>query len=352
MKKATKSTGLNAKTAYFDDKTMLNLDRSDSRYDDLIIFEEDGEDFSELEDPGSTIEFEDMDIDFEDDGVQTSEDDDSYDDEEIRRLIEELGLDDFDPDEEDFRDHSHGHDKPMYDQDEAISHESQFALPGASGYVDDGEEEEPEEEEPKTWEKDRDPSCFMKYVTKCYPGGIPSHDGTSTLGCERAVMYLVGINKEISEALRADKDDVLDLSALERMRVSIIKDVAKLKEHAKKLNKKLKTASDEQELVKESFREDAIVKEATTPKIQLIMTPFERAITGILVNSVVSAGKPFESVYDFLKEKYKFTDREELSILQILMDMGHPIFKDRGTVGESSKDREGHGTDFVKNYFA
>ena len=84
------------------------------------------------------------------------------------------------------------------------------------------------------------------------------------------------------------------------------------------------------------------------------MTPFERAISGILINSVVSAGHPFEDVYDFLKEKYSLTDREELAILQLVMDHGMPIFKDRGTIGktpEKGKETESHGIDFIKNYF-
>jgi hypothetical protein len=68
----------------------------------------------------------------------------------------------------------------------------------------------------------------------------------------------------------------------------------------------------------------------------------------------VSAGKPFEKVFEFLKEKYDLSDREELAIFQLLKDMGHPIFKDRGTLGKSkdSKDPKSQGVEFIKNYFA
>lgn len=237
--------------------------------------------------------------------------------------------------------------------EEGESETSAHQLPGAVNYTDDDENDEEEEEEPEEkpetdWKHDRDPSKFMAYVLTAYPSGIPSHDGRSTLGCERAILYLTHLNKEISEALRTDSDDTLDLDTLEKVRVNMVRDVVTLKEHIKKLNKKHKKASEEPEIVKGA----EIKKEASTPRIQLVMTPFERAITGMIVNSVVSAGKPFEDVYDNLKEKYAFTDREELSIMQLLMDMGHPIFKDRGTIGEKGKNPDGQGVDFLQNYFA
>lgn len=255
-------------------------------------------------------------------------------------------------------------------------------LPGAVDYVDDADEEEdkePEVEVETDWENDRDVRHFMPYILKQYPGGIPKHDGTSTLGCERAILFLTKLNKEISEALRSDPDErdskaddgspaggsPLDITALENIRVNMIRDMVTLKEHVKKINKKLKRvkkSNGEIELVKIGevdissdlpglSKSAEIVKEATTARIQLVMTPFERAITGIILNSVVSAGKPLEEVYEFLKKKYKFTDREELALLQLLMDMGQPIFKDRGMIGESDHDEDGQGLDFIKNYF-
>lgn len=239
--------------------------------------------------------------------------------------------------------------------DEAFDANRKFRLPG-SNYVDDedaaeesDEQEEAQEEEASDWEHDRDPKHFMEYILLSYPNGIPAHDGSSTLGCERAILYLTKLNKEISEALRSDEDDFLDIGSLEDIRVNMIKDVVTLKEHIKKLNKKHKKKSfnNSEQLVKDA----ELTKEASTPKIQLVMTPWERAITGIIINSVVSSGKPIEDVYEFLKEKYSFTDREELSIIQLLMDMGQPIFKDRGIIGSNDKDSE-EGIEFITNYFA
>lgn len=99
--------------------------------------------------------------------------------------------------------------------------------------------------------------------------------------------------------------------------------------------------------------EKKIVKEAGTAKIQLVMNPFERAITGAIVNSFVSNGKNPEITYTELKKKYKFSDRDELSIQQILSDMGVPIMKDRGHIGDNSEQlNKGKGIEFATNYQA
>ena len=122
------------------------------------------------------------------------------------------------------------------------------------------------------------------------------------------------------------------------------------------LARELKDATREMSKVAMSFSD--MKKEATTPGIQVVATPFERAISGILINSVVSGGKPFEDVYDFLKEKYDLSDRDELSIMQLVMDSGYHIFKDRGAIGDDSDSELGsggnpssHGVDYIKNYF-
>lgn len=260
--------------------------------------------------------------------------------------------------------------------DEAIDGNSTshmgLQLPGVENYIEDEIEETEEEESPgePNWEEDRNPAGFMAYVLRKYPGDIPKHNGKSISGCEKAIHFLSSLNQEISEALRNDKNDVLDVSTLEDLRVSMIKDVSKLKNHAKNLQKKHRDSINRAPAkprpmlraagldlvgfdVTAEAGDDELVKEATTPRIQLVVTPFERAVTGILINSVVSAGKPFEDVYDFLKKKYSFSDREELAIMQLAQDMGYHIFKDRGTIGEKGpSDPNKQGVDFIKNYFA
>ncbi len=237
-------------------------------------------------------------------------------------------------------------------------------------------EKEKKEEKETNWASDRDVAKFHNYLVEAYPSGIPRHDGNSTVGCERALSYLKSLNREISEALRMDYDNCLDTGALEQYRIKIMNDMMILNDRLKFLKDKIrdshkKTAAGEVDLeslptsdeIQEALDSkfvvandvDSLVKEATTPRLQVVVTPFERAIVGILINSVVSAGHPFEDVYEFLNKKYGFTPREELSVMQLAMDSGFHIFKDRGIIGrnrESQDDKTKQGVDFIKNYLA
>lgn len=253
-----------------------------------------------------------------------------------------------------------------------VQTEERSLVPGSDISVDEVDDsddvEDHVEEKPKTWQEDRAVDSFMDYIKDSYPHKIPKHDGKSIVGAERAIKWLTNLGKEISEAVRRDDSGVLDDEELEEMRVKIMKDILILKEHVKKLDKGLKgklkkNAGLDDDLMKyaeeieHAFNyenEQELKKTAAHPKLQLFVTPFERAISGIIINSVISGGKPLEEVYEFLREKYELTDREELAVMQIIMDSGFPIFKDRGTFS-SKKDKDSkskHGIEFIKNYFA
>jgi hypothetical protein len=241
----------------------------------------------------------------------------------------------------------------FFDGDETVQEimeTDKVSIPGFEGEI---EEEEKEEEKETSWEEDRDVAKFMEYIHSSYPSKIPRHDGKSMVGCERAMLFLNKINKEISEAIRMDNEGVLDAEELEQTRIKIMKDLIVLKKHLNALKEKVleSKASTEQGLTKEA----ALEKEAATPVLQVVVTPFERALVGILINSVVSAGHDFESVFEFLKEKYKLNEREELAVIQLVMDSGYHIYKDRGSVSEkeSKESKNGKdGVDFVRNYLA
>lgn len=244
-------------------------------------------------------------------------------------------------------------------------------IPGSEKYVDeiDDESKEPEmPQSPKTWQEHGAVDNFMDYVKDSYPHKIPKHDGKSMVGAERAVKWLTNFGKEISQAVKKDENGILDDAALEEIRVSVMKDILMLKEHIKKLDRSLKgklkkKAGLDEDLMKYAEEieiaynhgiTEEIKKVAAHPKIQIFVSPFERAIAGIVINAVVSGGKPLEEVYDFLKEKYDLTDREELAIMQVIMDSGFPIFKDRGTFSSKKGKDSGknYGIEFIKNYFA
>jgi len=224
-----------------------------------------------------------------------------------------------------------------------------------------------------SWEKDRDPSKFMDYISAMYPGKIPKHDGTSPMACDLAINFLKKLLSEVSSAIKADDpySPAIPISDLENnYKLKIMNDIIVLKDHKKKLEDKIsdhlapkkmkKSASETNDISPEDVEmvydnillKEAMQKRAFTPKLQVVVSPFERAIAGIIINSVVAGGKPFEDVFDFLKDKYKLDKRDELAIMQIIMDSGFPIFKDRGTISSEDESDDSYGIEFIKNYFS
>jgi len=240
-------------------------------------------------------------------------------------------------------------------------------LPGSD--ISSKDLDDNEEEKETNYADDGDLSKFMEYISGQYPGNIPQHDGRSMVGCEKAISFLDKTNSEISRAIREDTENALDVQGLEDTRVKIMRDIMVLKEHLGKLKKKLK----EEHGKKASLDENGIPnwvsasgeeveysdlkKEAATPRnIVIAVSPFERAISGIMINAHVSGGHSIEDVYGFLSNKYSIDEREELAIMQLCMDSGFHIFKDRGTYSpnDSSADNANGktGVDFLRNYFA
>jgi hypothetical protein len=213
---------------------------------------------------------------------------------------------------------------------------------------------------------DGDLSKFLGHITEQYPANIPQHDGRSQLGCERAVSWLERLNGEISKNIRLDTDNSLDsdIHKLEEIRVNVMRDILVLKNHLAKLKKRFKEESKKSASLDidgvpswtssggDEVEYSDLKKEASTPrKMVIAVPPFQRAITGILINAHISGGHPMEDVYEFLSKKYSIEPREELAIMQVCMDSGFPIFKDRGTYSGGSKDSN-KAVDFIRNYFA
>jgi len=223
-------------------------------------------------------------------------------------------------------------------------------LPGSDLSLADDQEEE-DEEVIGSWKEDGDVRDFGSYLAIAYKN-IPKHDGTKILGCERALNYLNSLNKEISRAIALDSSHILDIALLDDFRFKMINDMMTLKNHMKNLQRKIREEHGKKANFAVAGSDIEFAKEASSARPQMVITPFERAISGMLINAVVSAGRPFEDVYEYLKKKYKFTDREELAIMQLVTDMGHPVFKDRGSYGEDADGEDAMGIDFMTNYFA
>lgn len=263
--------------------------------------------------------------------------------------LEEPSLDDLDYEEES----NEGIDLDDFDFEHA---EEQSKLPGSDSYIHDIDDDEIEKES-LGYKDDPKPEKFFEYLVAAFDD-IPRHSGDSIAGCERAIAYLNDLDKEILMNIKGDKDHVLDIDKLNEYQEKILAGILELNKRVKSLKEKIKDKVKEE---KKAFDvSDMITKEAAgTMKIYLSVSPFIKAICGILINSVVSAGKPFDLVYDYLKTKYEIKPREELEILEVLKDMGQPIFKDRGSMpgtndSEDVKKMEEElgGVDFITNYFA
>lgn len=256
----------------------------------------------------------------------------------------------------------------------------------------------PEEIKEKDWEHDGAHEHFIKHLKKKVDQ-IPAHSGQTSVGLERAMSYLKSCDAEISKAVRSDFDNKIDEHEAEAIRENISDMICKLEEALadmteKKSKKRKKSASvrvskevvarigdgnniqyfvevsqgEHQELLPVNLAEpeddqvrlfvngeaeSGLTKEAGTGKIVLYVDPWMQAITRLLINAHVSAGRNIEQVYGEMKKKYGFTNREELGIQEILMQKGLPIFKDFGRTGEDGGQfSDGKGIEFQTTYYA
>lgn len=284
--------------------------------------------------------------------------------------------------------------------EDAVSEVMEIAedlVPDSDFEIVDFEIEEEPKEEPKetTWEDDGDATKFVLYLRNKLKS-LPPHSGQTTVGCERAISYLKKLDKEISKAIQEDDDNVIDEMEAENLREMIHDAVSKLERQHGNLSKKrsdkykkeasvkvskevfarikdgvdiqyyvevdvggdpqllpvsLAEPTDEQ-VQKFAKGEKEFVKEAKSPKVVLFEDPFLHAITRVLINAHVSAGRNIGDVYDKLKAKYSFTPREELSIQNLLLAKGIPMFKDFGRLGEDADPADGEGVEFSTTYYS
>ena len=253
------------------------------------------------------------------------------------------------------------------------------------------EEDKAEDQQPAPqtdWAKDGDHSKFIAYiVTK--KNSIPKHSGETIPGCERALHYLKSLNLEISKAMRTDLKGLIDEQQVDAIRKEIDTMVERLDKQISKLQGKKRKADLEVRIVSQgqcdkcscetpmwhnvqenklvclscnaesdleggcSDCDEGLEKEAGAAKFNVYVSAFERAISGMLINAVVSGGHNINEVYDTLKKKYALTPREELSIQQIVADSGYAMYFDRGRIGDKEQDQsDSNGVDWNTTYFA
>lgn len=264
-------------------------------------------------------------------------------------------------------------------------------LPGAKIVL--LKDEEPERD--TTWEEDQDHSKFINYMlTKLK--AIPPHSGQTTVGCEKAISYLRKLDKEISKAIQSDEKNTIDEAQAEKLRDKIHEYVDTLEDAldglvSKKRKKKKKasfslgkkvyarinngrdiqyfisvcSSDDEERLFKVELEEptdkqvqafmegerEGLTKEAG--RLHVFVDPFLQSITRLIMRAHITQGKNIKDVYAQLHDQYKFTDREQLSIHEILLQKGLPVYADLGRLQEDNvSPMDSRNVEFSTEFYA
>lgn len=191
--------------------------------------------------------------------------------------------------------------------------------------VEEDQDEIEVNDDPWSWTVE----TFMNWLPNMLKS-VPKHSGKDSVGIERAISFFEGIDREISRAVRADKNGILDVAKVENIRDEIYKAIDRLQDRYEQIRenkhgkKRKKKGSENDGIVKEAQKAPSIG--AITITVPLCVATVAR----ICVNSAVSAGKDIEDVFDELSKKFDFTPREEMEVMQLISDMGYYIRRPRG----------------------
>jgi hypothetical protein len=206
------------------------------------------------------------------------------------------------------------------------------------------------------WLKTKDISQFVQFLDD-QMSRIPTVQlANSNLSMmERSLGQWKRLNNYCSEAMRGDFNSSLDVDNIDTKRYKIEQNIQALEDalynldRMKRNRKKMRRHSDED-------TSSELTKEATVPHFsgfQMVLTPFQRAIAGALINGKVSGGRNMEELWSEARKKYNMDAREELEILQIISDMGYPEFKDRLQMGgNEDPTRESDFGEWQSQYYA
>lgn len=191
----------------------------------------------------------------------------------------------------------------------------------------------------KNWLETKDISQFVQFLDE-QMSKIPTlqHAQGNLSKMENALARWKKLNNYCSEALRSDFHATLDADEVDRKRQIIENNMDNLQDGIDSIHQMKQTRRQQRRQHRRRADEDfEITKEGTAPHFngfQMVITPFQRAIVGALINGKVSGGRNIEELWEDAKKKYKMDEREELEILQVLADFGYPEFKDRLRIGE------------------
>lgn len=178
----------------------------------------------------------------------------------------------------------------------------------------------------------------------------PSHSGVDSVGLERCIAYFTELNKIISQAVRTDLKNELNIGSVEKAREEIHKAIVRLTERLERINgnkfKKKKKSDDESD-------GEGFVKEAQkASKFMVTVSLLESHIARVCINATVSAGKSLEDTFAKLATKYKLSEREKVSVIQLLSDMSFPIRIREANFDENFDPTSSDNIESIQQFFA
>lgn len=243
--------------------------------------------------------------------------------------------------------------------DETLEQEFSFSLPLVPGADDQTEIEEPSEIEVEDSEIEIESDPWQwKGLDKFLPWlqekikSVPKHTGHDTVGLMRAIEYLKECDKHCSRAARQDYNGIIDIDLLERAREEILQGIDRLEERLEVVETKKFKKNKKKKKADEDF--DGLVKEGHQAlRFEVQVPVFISHLARIIINGHVSAGHSMEKTFEDLDKKFKLDDRERASVVQVIQDMGYPIFGDRFYgAGEKYDPTSSDNYDFMANYQA
>ena len=284
-----------------------------------------------------------IDGDEEDEDLEI-EDEEDYDDEDLEITDEEEVFEDeplvvIDMDDEIPELAGEGSVVVQVDDEEPSAKQFSFKLPSVPGSDSEDEiiveEKEESVKDPFDWRARGGLKGFTEFVHDMLHNKIPRHNGRSTAGIERTLSFLQKMNKIISDAVRADLNNELDIDVIQEARDEILDGMRRLEERLKRIESShVKKASAEESV---GFIKEA-QKIAGVKGIMITVPLLISRVARVCINGSVSAGHDIEDTFKKQVKAYSLNKREQAEVVQLLEDMGYPVRRDRGIMLDEDID--------------
>jgi hypothetical protein len=149
-----------------------------------------------------------------------------------------------------------------------------------------------------------------------------------------------------------DLDGELDANQIEKVRAIIDNGIERLHDRldkvkvSKKKNRKKKAGEYSEGFQKEAQKITGVQGVFVT--VPLLISRIAR----VCINATVSAGKSMEDTFQKLATKYKLSDREKVSVIQLIGDMGYPIRIREADFNENFDPTSADNIESIQQFYA